>query len=31
MKIYSKYGFNDFIVLLGYKGYYIKEYFFTPK
>ncbi len=27
MKIYSHYGFNDFIVLLGYKGYYIKEYF----
>jgi glucose-1-phosphate cytidylyltransferase len=27
MKIYSKYGFNDFVILLGYKGYYIKEYF----
>lgn len=27
MKIYSSYGFNDFIVLLGYKGYVIKEYF----
>lgn len=27
MKIYSTYGFNEFIVLLGYKGYYIKEYF----
>lgn len=27
MKTYSQYGFNDFIVLLGYKGYYIKEYF----
>ena len=27
MKIYSAYGFNDFIILLGYKGYYIKEYF----
>lgn len=27
MKIYSAYGFNEFIVLLGYKGYYIKEYF----
>jgi len=27
MKIYSKYGFNEFVVLLGYKGYYIKEYF----
>ena len=27
MKIYSHYGFNDFVVLLGYKGYYIKEFF----
>jgi glucose-1-phosphate cytidylyltransferase len=27
MKTYSKYGYNDFIVLLGYKGYIIKEYF----
>ena len=27
MKSYSQYGFNDFVVLLGYKGYYIKEYF----
>ena len=27
MKSYSYYGFNEFIVLLGYKGYYIKEYF----
>ncbi len=27
MKIYSYYGFNDFIICLGYKGYYIKEYF----
>lgn len=27
MKQYSTYGHNDFIVLLGYKGYYIKEYF----
>ena len=27
MKSYSYYGFNDFVVLLGYKGYYIKEYF----
>lgn len=27
MKIYSYYGHNDFIILLGYKGYYIKEYF----
>ena len=27
MKIYSHYGFNDFVVCCGYKGYYIKEYF----
>jgi len=27
MKMYSLYDFNDFIVLLGYKGYQIKEYF----
>jgi glucose-1-phosphate cytidylyltransferase len=27
MKIYSHYGFNDFIICLGYKGYMIKEYF----
>jgi len=27
MKIYSKYGFNEFVILLGYKGYVIKEYF----
>jgi len=27
MKMYSEYGFNDFVILLGYKGYYIKEYF----
>jgi glucose-1-phosphate cytidylyltransferase len=27
MKLYSSYGFNDFVILLGYKGYYIKEYF----
>lgn len=27
MKYYSSYGYNDFIILLGYKGYYIKEYF----
>ena len=27
MKTYSQYGFNDFVVLLGYKGYFIKEYF----
>jgi len=27
MKTYSHYGFNDFVILAGYKGYYIKEYF----
>jgi glucose-1-phosphate cytidylyltransferase len=27
MKIYSTYGFNDFVICLGYKGYVIKEYF----
>ncbi|MCS7231845.1 MAG: glucose-1-phosphate cytidylyltransferase, partial [Elusimicrobiota bacterium] len=27
MKIYSAFGFNDFIICLGYKGYIIKEYF----
>ncbi len=27
MKYYSSFGFNEFVVLLGYKGYQIKEYF----
>jgi glucose-1-phosphate cytidylyltransferase len=27
MKIYSSFGFNDFVLCLGYKGYYIKEFF----
>jgi glucose-1-phosphate cytidylyltransferase len=27
MKTYSHYGFNEFIICLGYKGFYIKEYF----
>jgi glucose-1-phosphate cytidylyltransferase len=27
MKIYSYYGFNDFVICLGFKGYMIKEYF----
>jgi len=27
MKIYSQYGFNEFVVCCGYKGYVIKEYF----
>ncbi|MEN7549782.1 glucose-1-phosphate cytidylyltransferase [Rapidithrix thailandica] len=28
MNIYSKYGLNEFVILLGYKGAYIKEYFY---
>ena len=28
MKIYSYYGFNEFLICLGYKGYLIKEYFY---
>ena len=27
MKIYSYYGFNDFIICCGYKSYVIKDYF----
>lgn len=27
MKMYASHGINDFVILLGYKGYYIKEYF----
>ncbi len=27
MKIYSHFGYNDFVILLGYKSYIIKEYF----
>jgi glucose-1-phosphate cytidylyltransferase len=27
MKIYSRFGLNDFIICCGYKGYLIKEYF----
>ena len=27
MKIYSHYGYNEFVVCCGYKGYMIKEYF----
>jgi glucose-1-phosphate cytidylyltransferase len=27
MKIYSHYGVNEFVICLGYKGYFIKEYF----
>jgi|SRR3989344_5396915 len=32
MKIYSAYGFNDFVLALGYLGYKIKDYFLNfPK
>jgi len=27
MKLYSKYGLNDFVICCGHKGYMIKEYF----
>ena len=27
MKIYSAYGFNDFVILTGYKSHIIKDYF----
>lgn len=27
MKLFSQYGFNDFVICLGYRGYVIKEYF----
>ena len=27
MKIYSHYGFNEFVIALGYKGNLIKEFF----
>lgn len=27
MKLYAAYGFNDFVICLGYKGYMIKEWF----
>lgn len=29
MKLYDHYGFDDFVICLGYKGYMIKEYFFN--
>ena len=29
MKIYSHYGFNDFIICAGYKQDYIKDYFYN--
>lgn len=31
LKIYSHYGFNDFIIALGYKGNVIKDYFINKK
>lgn len=31
MKIYSHFGFNEFIIALGYKGDYIKDYFLNQK
>jgi glucose-1-phosphate cytidylyltransferase len=27
MKIYEKHGFSEFVLALGYKGEFIKEYF----
>ncbi|MFC1849045.1 glucose-1-phosphate cytidylyltransferase [candidate division CSSED10-310 bacterium] len=29
MKIYSHFGVNEFVILLGYKGFSIKQYFFN--
>ena len=29
MKIYSHYGYNDFVIALGVKGHMIKEYFYN--
>ncbi|OGH47856.1 MAG: hypothetical protein A3G66_02215 [Candidatus Levybacteria bacterium RIFCSPLOWO2_12_FULL_39_17] len=31
MKIYAYYGFNEFIIALGYKGDYIKDYFLNEE
>jgi glucose-1-phosphate cytidylyltransferase len=31
MKIYSTYGFNEFVLCLGYKGEIIKDYFYHYK
>ena len=31
MKIYAHYGYKDFIIALGYRGEYIKEYFLNQK
>lgn len=27
MKMYAHYGFNEFVICLGYKGHFVKEYF----
>ena len=29
MKYYYLFGFNEFVICLGYKGYVIKEYFYN--
>ena len=29
MKYYSSFGFNEFVICLGYKGYIIKDYFYN--
>lgn len=29
MKYYSAFGFNEFVICLGYKGFAIKEYFYS--
>lgn len=31
MKMYAHYGYNDFIIALGYKGDYVKNYFINQK
>jgi glucose-1-phosphate cytidylyltransferase len=31
MKIYSHFGYNDFVVALGYKGDYVKNYFLNQR
>src|SRR3989344_4305273 len=31
MKIYNHYGFNDFVLALGYKSNYIKDYFLNQR
>src|SRR3990167_8925387 len=31
MKIFSHFGFNEFVIALGYKGEYIKDYFLNQK